>query len=188
MKELIQRLNSALPHVRAWILTNAAMYAANATPIAALGLERTPRYFPAAILEETKAITVSRIPFPPMSAIGVPELAGIEQMAVAGITFDNVCLVHEGLRSESVYFHELVHAVQWRTLGVDDFLLTYGAGLVQYGYARSPLEVMAFDLQSQFDRGQALGLVADTIRDHARQTRAATAELFRQHGVSMGGA
>ena len=186
MNELIRRLNSALPNVRAWIVTTAASYSAKATPIAALGLERLPRYFPEAVLEETRAVTVTRTPFPPIAAIGVPELASLEQMAVAGITFDNVCLVHEGLRSESIYFHELVHAVQWQTLGVDDFLLTYAAGLVQHGYARSPLEIMAFDLQSQFDRGQEIGSTAETIRAHARQTRAATADFFRQHGASMG--
>ena len=186
MTDLIQRLNGALPSVRAWIATTVAGYSPNATPVAALGFERLPRYFPEAVLRDTKAVTVTRIPFPPITAVGLPELATLEQMAVAGITFNDLCLVHEGLRSESVYFHELVHAVQWTALGVDGFLLTYAAGLLQYGYARSPLETMAFDLQSQFDRGHEMACVVETVRVHALQTHAATADFFRQHGVAMG--
>ncbi len=43
--------------------------------------------------------------------------------------------------------------VPWERLGVDDFLLAYGAGLMQFGYRNSPLEKMAYFLQSGFDRG-----------------------------------
>jgi len=47
----------------------------------------------------------------------------------------------------------LVHVIQWERLGVDDFLLAYGAGLMQFGYRDSPLEKMAYSLQYGFDRG-----------------------------------
>jgi hypothetical protein len=93
--------------------------------------------------------------------------------------------LHESLDTESVYFHELVHAVQWHTLGAD-FLLVYGAGLMTYGYANSPLEVMAFDLQCEFDRGAPMHDTGATISAHAWRTRDWAAELFRQYGVAMG--
>jgi hypothetical protein len=38
--------------------------------------------------------------------------------------------------------HELVHVVQWSRLGVDNFLLSCGLGLLQFGYE-----------QQLFDRG-----------------------------------
>jgi hypothetical protein len=72
-------------------------------------------------------------------------------MAVAGITYRNFCFLHESMATESTCFHEIVHALEWRALGVR-YLTTYAAGLVQHGYARSPLEVIAFDMQSAFDR------------------------------------
>jgi hypothetical protein len=55
------------------------------------------------------------------------------------------------MATESTCFHEVVHALEWRALGVR-YLTTYAAGLMKYGYARSPLEVLAFDMQSAFDR------------------------------------
>ncbi|MGD9333213.1 MAG: hypothetical protein PVJ53_18000 [Desulfobacterales bacterium] len=56
-------------------------------------------------------------------------------------------------QSESLFFHELVHVVQWDRLGIDGFLLAYGVGLMQFGYRNSPLEKIAYDLQEAFDRG-----------------------------------
>jgi hypothetical protein len=46
-----------------------------------------------------------------------------------------------------------VHVVQWSRLGVDKFLLSYGLGLLQFGYEQSPAEQMAYSLQQLFERG-----------------------------------
>lgn len=48
--------------------------------------------------------------------------------------------------------------MQWSRLGVDNFLLAYGVGLLQYGYGyeQSPLEQMAYRLQLEFERGAPL--------------------------------
>lgn len=134
-------MNSALPGVRAWIASAVAEYRPRATPVAALGFERLPLYFPEDVLQHTRALTVTRIPFPPIGAIDVPALTGLQQMA--------------------------------------DYLRAYAVGLVQHGYARSPLEIMAFDLQSQFDRGRDIASVVDTIQAHALETRAVTDDYFR---------
>jgi len=119
--------------------------------------------------------------------MGLPEFVAIEQLPAAGITFRNLCFIHAGMASESVHFHELVHAVQWRTIGVNHFMLTYGVGLLQHGYARSPLEVTAYDLQSQFDRRVAVPDIVATIRADAQQAHEAAMEVFRQAGLEMGG-
>jgi hypothetical protein len=184
--DLLQRLNIALPRVRAWIADLLAEHSSRARPVDALGFQRLPEYLAGTVLSGTRAVTVDRIPFPPVAAFGVPEFASLQQMGMAGITFTDMLFVHDSLKMESVYFHELVHAVQWQTLGTDDFLLAYGAGLMTYGYANSPFEVIAFDLQSEFDRGAQIPDLGATIGDHARRTREWTAELFRYHGVVMG--
>jgi hypothetical protein len=38
-------------------------------------------------------------------------------------------------------------------LGIDNFLLAYALGLLQFGYEPSPLERMAYTLQQHFERG-----------------------------------
>src|SRR5471030_2191381 len=187
MIDLLQRANRGLPAVRAWIEAQLAEHASRSTPLADLGFERLPQYFPASVLRETRSVRVPRVPIPPLSGYGLPELALVENMGVSGVTFKDLCFIHESVTSESMHFHELVHAIQWRALGVDDFVLTYGVGLLQYGYAHSPFEAMAFDLQSQFDRGLAIEDANGQIREQALRLRDQTADLFRQQGLEMGG-
>jgi hypothetical protein len=79
----------------------------------------------------------------------------LEQARFTGATFKDTVFIQVGQpsESESLHFHELVHVVQWNQLGVDNFLLAYGIGLLQFGYRESPLEQMAYSLQAQFDEG-----------------------------------
>jgi len=52
--------------------------------------------------------------------------------------------------STRVYFHELIHVVQWRLLGPEKFLALYAVGLETQGYRNSPLEVMAYNAEELF--------------------------------------
>jgi len=63
----------------------------------------------------------------------------------------------------------MVHVVQWERLGIDNFLLAYGTGLLQYGFRDSPLEEMAYSLQSGFESGS---LSMDTVEIIQQQTDA----------------
>jgi hypothetical protein len=186
MRDLLERTNRGLPAVRTWIDALLAEHPSQTTSFADLGFTRLPQYFPEQVLRETRRVRVARVPIPPLSEYGLPELLLVENMGVSAITFKDVCFVHESVTSESIHFHEVVHAIQWRTLGVDDFVLTYGVGLLQYGYAHCPFEAMAFDLQSQFDRGLAIEDARAHVRAHALRLRDETANLFRQHGLEMG--
>jgi hypothetical protein len=183
VREVLERALGVLPRARTWIESQLAAHGARATPLDALGLERVPGCFSAQVLRETRRVLVGRVPIPPMSELGLPELASVESMGAAGVTFKDLCFVHEAMASESIYFHETVHAIQWRTLGVDGFILTYGVALLRHGYAKNPLEAIAFDLQSQFDRGQPIADAEEAIRRHALAVREQTADLFRAHGL-----
>ena len=179
-------MNDVAAPCAAWIQGTVAELAPRSHPIGERGFERLPAYFPEPWLTQTRVVTVQRIPFPPLSRFGLPEFASLEQMAVSGITFDRLCLVHEEQATEGVHFHELVHAVQWVALGPTAFMLTYGVGLIEYGYAQSPLEVAAFDFQSQFDRGQRIVRLVETITARARQAHAEAAALYDRHGLELG--
>jgi hypothetical protein len=57
-----------------------------------------------------------------------------------GITYiDTIFLKPTQSENENVYFHELIHIIQWRLLGPDRFLLAYAKGLECFGYRQSPL-------------------------------------------------
>ena len=164
--------------VRTWIDSVRATHAGAGEPVAAVGFPRLGDYFADSTLS-VRAVAVTKIPFPPLADWGLLELVDLSRMALSAVTYVDLILVHQSLRTERVHFHELVHTLQWRTLGVDRFLLTYGAGVMQHGYARSPLEAIAYDLQSQFDRGVAIPDLEAIVTSHALETAAAFGELFQ---------
>ena len=172
--------------VRAWVDTVRIQHAASLQPVASAGYPRLAQYFSDHLLQTARVSTVTRIPFPPIVDLGLIEFADIAQMGLSAITFDDMIFVHQSFNTETVHFHELVHVVQWRTLGVDTFMLTYAVGVLQHGYAHAPLEAIAYDLQSQFNRGGSLGDVEATIVAHAKETCAAVEEIFTRYGAKMG--
>jgi hypothetical protein len=151
--DLVGRFYAALPQVRAWIDQLLATHEASARNVSTLGFNRLASCYPADLLERARVVSVERTPFPPVSQFGLPEFAQLQTRRFEGITFRNTFFVVRGRESESLHFHELVHVVQWSRLGVDNFLLSYGLGLLQFGYEQSPLEQMAYSLQQLFERG-----------------------------------
>ncbi len=79
-----------------------------------------------------------------------------------------------------------MHVIQWQTLGVNDFLLTYALGLAAFGYELSPLESIAFRLQSEFEQGRARPDLFELVSAGAHLARQSAAECFRANGLTMG--
>ena len=162
--DLIRKFHSTLPMVRKWIDDVLEDHKDQATPIINLGFLRLQQVFPSELLQKAKVVVVTgEVPFPPLSRMGLPELAQMENMPKDGITYKDTFFISHTNRSESLHFHELVHVVQWGRLGVDNFLLAYGAGLMQFGYQNSPLEQMAYSFQEAFDRGNLPTGIVDLI-------------------------
>jgi hypothetical protein len=75
----------------------------------------------------------------------------------AGVTYGDIILIsqsHEGdVPSISLLFHEMVHVVQYRVLGVRGFIERYVRGWAENGYAylTIPLERDAYALQRRYD-------------------------------------
>ena len=136
---------------------------------------RLGKVFPPELLNRAKVRVVrGTVPFPPLSHMGLPEFARFEAMPISGITYKDTFFVNHRRQTESLYFHEIVHVVQWDRLGVDHFLLAYGVGLMQFGYKNSPLEAMAYALQDGFDQG---ALPDDLMGQIQRETDAVWNEI-----------
>jgi hypothetical protein len=156
--EHIDQFRQALPAVRQWVDDTLRTYHEQAAPVDGGDYPGLAQVFPHELLNRVRCVVVAgNPPFPPLSRMGLRELAAFEAIPISGITYRDTFFVRDGQQSEGLYFHEIVHVVQWDRLGVDRFLLAYGVGLMQSGYRDSPLEAMAYELQVGFERGRLSG-------------------------------
>jgi hypothetical protein len=181
MSDVLGRLRRALPEVESWMRDLHARHRARARRVSSLGFSGLAAAWPAAFLQDSWAVSVDELPFPPVAEYGVPEFEAMARGNVAGITFGEMYfVVGQAHGDEGTHFHELCHVVQWKTLGVAEFLLTYALGILRHGYERSPLEAIAFELQAEFARGQARAELVEIVGAHAkRASAAAQAEILR---------
>jgi len=96
----------------------------------------------------------ARVPNPPfydeLERLGFAGLPDFSTMPA--ITFDDVVVFHDALTPQLI-FHELVHVVQYRLLGVEEFARLYVRGYLHGGYEGTPLEVCAYELDGRFIMG-----------------------------------
>jgi hypothetical protein len=148
-----EEFRTAYPKLRAWIQETLEFYENNAKPVASMHFVRLPLYFGHSLLETTKFIAIDRLPMPPVSAMGLSRFAVFEQGDFSGITYLNRYFIKQTVvTEEAMHFHELIHVIQWRLLGPEDFLAAYANGLDEFGYENSPLEKMAYDAEAAFKR------------------------------------
>ena len=162
---LLGKFQAALPVVRQWVDDTLRAACGQAVPVNRSPYPRLAHAFPQTLLNRVRCIVVAgNPPFPPLSRMGLPEFAAFETMPISGITYRDHFFVRDGRQSESLYFHEMIHVVQWDRLGVERFLMAYGMGLMQAGYRDSPLEAVAYRLQVDFDRGCVPGNLVRLIQ------------------------
>jgi hypothetical protein len=176
--DIVQRFYMALPRVKQWIDDYIQQHASEARAVKAVNIERLSQYYSDDLLACTNVVTVRSVEFPPVHIFGVPEFADLQQMAFDGITFKDTYFIRRGYESPALHFHELVHVVQWRRLGVENFLLAYAVGLLQNEYRQTPLEVMAYSLQSDFERRRAIPRLIQTIEEETDAIWHRAAPLF----------
>ncbi len=185
LPNLLTRVVRALPRMRVWIEDLHATHSSAAVSVASLPFASIREYFPSSIVQQARAVSVGRVPFPPVSDFDLPEFEGMAQTERAGITFGNMYFLREDLAAaESLHIHELVHVVQWNELDVRDFLLTYALGLIQHGYLDAPLEKIAFEIEARFEAGERF-TGPDVVAQHARSTRDAALDVYRGMGVRL---
>lgn len=174
--ERIRKLCAKLPTARDWIEDTVASYRSRATPVAELNLPHLGRYFSAELLQKAKTVHLAHPPpLPPLEEIGLVEASGSDEpVTYEAVTYGDTIFLGKNLQSEVLYFHELVHVIQWNRLGKENFLLAYVAGLLDFGYRGNPLEKIAFGLQEKFRQGSLSADVAERIRKHSDTIRQRT--------------
>jgi hypothetical protein len=164
----IGKLRSALPALGQWIEDILQQNKDQAVRVINLPFPRLKSFFRHDLLDKAKVVLVPReVPFFPLSSMGLLEFSQIagEMSSSEAITYKDTFFLNDRHRTEEkVYFHELVHVVQWERLGVDNFLLAYTTGLIQSGYKNSPLENMAYSLQRGFEQGTLPPDIIEQIR------------------------
>jgi len=115
-------------------------------------------FFPQPVLEETRIVRAS-VPNPRFYAFA--KILGItgmlEMSAIGAITLVDV-IAHADNLSRSTLFHELIHVVQYRILGLRQFAKLYVRGFLEKGgYDGIPLERQAYELEEEFSRNSKRG-------------------------------
>ncbi len=144
--DILLKFREKLPLVREWVDGTVSQYRNEARTTNSYSFHNFSQYFSEETLSSTKIVEMDKVPVPPLSSLGISELADFEKdpKEYDGITLLNTCfLKKEVAERPELHFHELVHIVQWQILGIDTFLMVYGICLLKFGYWNSPLEVMA---------------------------------------------
>ena len=93
----------------------------------------------------------------------------LEMSSIGAITLMDVVAYPDELDG-STLFHELVHIVQYRVLGLKEFARLYVRGFLENGgYEGIPLERQAYELGERFDTGpeRIFSVEEDVIRRYA---------------------
>jgi len=149
-----EQLGSFVQAVAEYIRAQRQHYLSRAVPITFT--ELWSRFFPAVDLERIRVLQpgLERVPNPPfypeLEKLGFSDL--IQFNLMAAITFNDVVVFHEPLTPQLI-FHELVHVVQYRLLGIDEFARLYVRGYLHSGYQGTPLEICAYQLDGRFLMG-----------------------------------
>ena len=163
-----EEIHKFYPPLIEWIRKMLDANAHVAQTVSSRGFSRLPHYFTKHTLVSTKVVIGDPLPVPPLASMGLTRFAGFVRGDSDGITYiDTIFLKPAQSENENVYFHELIHIIQWRLLGPDRFLAAYANGLECFGYRQSPLEAMAYDAEFEFASSMLIfnaeKLVADKL-------------------------
>jgi hypothetical protein len=161
-EELIQL---AANKVAAYISEQRAFFQSKASPIPVDDKAALQPFFPADLLEQVKVVR-ARVGDPPFYAqlhsLGIRNMPAFSDLA--GITFVDI-VVHAAPLTPALLFHELVHVVQYRYLGVAGFADFYVRGFLSGGsYEEIPLEKQAYELEARFAGNSATFSVDEDVQ------------------------
>jgi hypothetical protein len=138
-----------------YISTQRDRYRSRATPLSAQQKAAMAGFFSPQLLESTDVLLLQgeRVAnpdfYPMLKSLGFKNLP--DQSRMGAITFCDVVVSHEPFY-DGLLFHELVHAEQYRQLGIPQFSELYVRGFLNGGsYEAIPLEVNAYTLEGRFE-------------------------------------
>ncbi|MBR9867268.1 MAG: hypothetical protein GYB20_07030 [Oceanospirillales bacterium] len=111
-------------------------------------------FYPERFLDDSYFVVVDNIPKPDFPELREVGLGDFIDMKVNGVTYKNTYYVDKDCADDMrLHFHELVHVVQWRLLGVRGFINRYVSEIQSHGYDEAPLELMAYSLDRHYYQG-----------------------------------
>jgi len=154
--------------VEDYILNNRKRYSAQSHPLSETQIRAMQPFFPSDLLGKVNLCVLQgqRILDPPfysmLKIIGFRNLPEFSRMAA--ITFVDVIVAQQEV-TDSLLFHELVHATQYHLLGAPKFAELYVNGFLSGGsYEEIPLEKHAYELEARFQQGPSgRFVVADEV-------------------------
>ena len=149
-----------------WIHEQRTLHRPEAEPLSSADAAMFAPFFSEAILSDARFRAVPAIDNPPFyedlksAGLTVP----MEFSTAHGITFDDTVLLAAASLTpngapQRLLFHEMVHVVQYRLLGIEEFARRYVTGWAENGfdYYRIPLERDAYELDARFDADPTSG-------------------------------
>ncbi len=114
-------------------------------------------YYPSDFLQESYFVVVNKLPKPDFQELRDAGFGGFLDREFEGITYKNTYFITAGYeRRISLHFHELVHVMQWKSLGTQQFIARYMQEIKLHGYDNAPLELMAYEYEKRFEQNEDL--------------------------------
>jgi hypothetical protein len=124
------------------------------TPLLAVDRDALEGFFERDVLDSIRVVVGVQVREPAfvreLDRFGLP----IPSVSLAeALTLDCLIASNETPRLHTLV-HELIHAIQYRALGIDAFACRYVAEYLSFGYEQMPLEGAATELAARFARGE----------------------------------
>jgi hypothetical protein len=140
--------------VRDYILGQREHYSPRCAPLEGSQALALRGFFPHEVLRSARVCVLQgeRVEnpafYPQLRQWGILNVLDFEDMAA--ITLVDIVVSHIPF-DHQLLFHELVHVMQYRALGVDEFARLYVRGFLGGGaYEKIPLEMQAYELDGRF--------------------------------------
>jgi hypothetical protein len=146
-----QQIAQLAEWIAQYITEQRASFVKKASPIAPEQKFKLRPFFPAEVLNDVRVVqgrATEPAFYSRLRPLGIHNAPPFSEMA--GITFEDV-VVHTEPLTDALLFHELVHAAQYRHLGLRGFAERYVRGFLTGGsYEEIPLEKEAYELEARF--------------------------------------
>lgn len=162
--------DTAGQHLAAWISAGREAHRPHAAPLDEATRTHLAAYFAPQLLDGVRVREVEAIE-QPEQLVALVRGAGLDLALapISGLTLIDTILVvrRDGGPSLRLLFHELVHVVHYRELGVEGFARAYVNGWAEGGgaYEGIPLEAQALALEERFATDPRAFEVAMLVRE-----------------------
>ena len=165
-----RRIQDAVARVAGYLHDQRERFFPESKPLSKARRRIAVRFFSPALLDAVRIVELThrRLEKPPFyaeaKARGFSNLPDVTHMA--SLTFEDV-LVFQQSPADRILFHALVHAVQYRMLGLERYAELFVRGFVRMGsHFLVPLEAHAFALDSRFtvNGGNGFSVEAEVLK------------------------